>query len=410
MRSFEPTTASQAAIWVADQYLGPSGAYNVAVILTVRGGMTRADVEGACRRLARATPALRIRMGIDRQGNIVQWFAPKGPVLEWLGTVAGDMADVYRRCIDRPFEADGGELTRFVACETSDGDIAVMIIGHHAVLDGLSQALIAERFVACLRGVPGSQSPGRYRDLVRWCIDREERAKSSNQDYWFDRVATGLGDGDWVASSRVAGRRENHRSLMPDSCHRRLSFLSARCHVSLFLMLMGAIHHTLAASGMSRTVVCTAVSLRPPDGSCDDVVGCFVGQIPLIAASRQGESLADLVLREAPHWQCDLRRRHTPFPVIISQLRGHGGEKVRIDRVITSFRRSQSLMAWHLGSGDVVADIFNKYYSAKTDLSVRFMARGSGLEYDIEWSADAPVELSTMFDARFMDAAGEERA
>jgi hypothetical protein len=397
------TTLGQQSVWFADQALGVTSAYHVTVTVSIDGFVSRSSIDQACERLADSTPALRVRIGIDDNGDVVQWFSAELLPIEWLAVPEGcddkTVQRVIREGVSRPFDVDGGALVRFVAVRADDQRTVLVIVGHHTVMDGVTQGIVADRFVECLSGPVAPQPPERYLDLVRQVVRAETQAAVTDIPYWLSRLVDGLQTGDWATEGGAVGSGGNTRTPLPADRLEEYRRVAADLHVSLFTVVLGVVHHVLGTFGVTTSVVCSAASVRPRDGSHDRTAGCFVNQVPLIARHEPGETAMDLVARQSPQWREDIRRRYLPLITIRDALSARSGVPVRLDHAFASFRSPQATKGWQVGPLSVTAEIFNRYYEPKADLSVRFMWQAATLEYDIEWSPDAPRGLGADFAA-----------
>jgi hypothetical protein len=409
-----PTTLAQASVWFADQWLNGASAYHVTVTFRIEGEVGCAFIERACAKLVASTPALRARIGINGRGEVVQWFAGGGVPMIWTECPADSPDETLNKLlrdeICRPLDSDGGALARFSIIRVGNERTIIILVGHHVIMDGISQGVIADRFFQCLAGGnTEAESEDAYVELVNWVRSAEEEALARDGAYWTRRLGQDLGDTDWAIPGFSGSDGGNIRALVPPDCLRRFRELAGKMEISLFSVILGFIHRILAEQGMTRSVVCTAASVRPRMGTANQMVGCFINQIPLIAAHDSGETLAALLSRESPRWGEDLRRRFLPLPAISELLPRNGGAPIRLDRVFTSYRQPQAVRSRDCGPFRVTAEIFNRYYQAKTDLTVRFMSQADQLEYDVEWSVEARRGLGDDFAAALQFSLGAAR-
>lgn len=400
-----PTTGAQAGLWLADQRLGPGCAYHVVLAFTLEGRVDLQRVEAAWRGLVDQIAPLQLRMGLDEQGRVGQWFAPVSGRVWWSDVRVSspddlDLDPVLGRWVREPFDPDGGELCRMAAAPTVDGHTAVVLVAHHLLCDGISQTVLADRFVECvLQGTVRSAPAQRYLELVRHVREAEEGCLRREGERWAMRVTHRLaGDRWWPSETSEHG--PGHVRLHVDAATtNRLRGLARRVGGSLFLVLVGAVHRALAVLGCDRTVTSVAASVRPPDGAYDDVVGHFVNQVPLLASHRPGGSLPDLVSQEVPGWREDLTTRTLP-PLALSEHATLAPLMADLHRVMVSERRSPATPVRRYAGGDVgpiTVSLFTRSYQCRSDLMVRFIRRGDDIEYDVDWSSALPPEISVHF-------------
>jgi hypothetical protein len=124
--------------------------------------------------------------------------------------------------------------------------------------------------------------------------------------------------------------------------------------------------------------------------SYDDVIGCFVNQVPLRARREPGDLLPDLVARENIRWNTDLRRRNFPFLDLASHMSCPAHEPARLDTVMLGYRRTPRDVQVRRHGLTCSASLKFTYLAQKTDLSVRFFDFGTELECEVQWGERLP--------------------
>lgn len=393
-----PTTRGQTALWYADQKVVTSAGYNVTVVWTITREVAASEIAEAWIRIHRETPALAVRMGLDRAGAVVQWLSSKDLDQEYADFQAfpDGAAKAAAFLADRtsqPFDTDGGALARLVVARVR-GDISVVtLVAHHLVLDAVSQVSLARKFVDILQPV-GEQSWNQpYAELVDAVIQAESRTREADVEYWAERVAGFLEGPDWFTArpTQDLGTRAGYRR--GEVVGEGLASLLAAAHdfgVGLYMLVTAAVHRALASAGAERTVVCSAVSVRPGAGRSDDVVGCFINMVPLAARHVSGEALGELVRRESAGWRKDHRHRGLALLDIAGTAGPASTSPNRLDRVFFSYRETDPTLTWADHGPDFSAQLFNKYPATRNDLTLRFFRGSDRLHYEVEWSAATP--------------------
>lgn len=386
-----PTTTGQAAMWYADQREGADGSYSVTVVWTVGGDVAAARIAGAWSRVQRETPALRMRMGLDRAGAVVQWLSSEELALDHAdfqdrpeGGTEGAAFLTQRSA--QAFDSDGGPLARLVCARVRRDVTVVALVAHHLIVDGLSQVYLARRFAAALLPPGGEPSSQHYAAVTGAVRQAEARTREADRAYWVPRVAGFLGGADWFTGAPTAHPGYASGGVSGDG----LALLVAAAHdlgVTVYLLVAAAVHRALSIAGAGRTVVCSSVSVRPSGGAHDDVVGCFVNVIPLTASHAPGETLGDLVRRESAGWRRDHRHRHLSLLDIAGTDGAVSGAPNRLDRVFLGFRQTDPTLTWTGPGLTLSAGLANRYPATKSDLQVRFFRGADRLHYELEWSA-----------------------
>jgi hypothetical protein len=414
------TTYAQASIFFADQQSPFDGAYNYATRVEVTGPRDDKQLAEACRRLTRATPALRVRMGIDEwTGEVVYWFVPDDPEVRIHDcTGAPAMADaIIDAATLEPFDVDEGPLTRYLVLRTGPGRAIAAVVTHHLILDGLSHARLAERFAQCLAGAVPPDDSWPYVQLVERIRVAEVRARKADRGYWLDRVPARVLEAAAVPFTAgpvpfTAEPPTRHLLTIDGQTRSGLRQLGAECGTSLFQTLVAAVHHALPSRAGAPSLLCAATSQRPVEGTHQDVIGCFINMVPLLAQRHPGESAWDLLRRESGQWAQDVRRRHFPLVELVHHL-DPTHRLSRMDSVMVSYRRSSRAVEVIAGGVRCTASLVFSFPAAKTDLSVRFFDHGESLWCEVQWAPGVPepVGAAVLEDllASFSSAAGLDR-
>ena len=393
-----PTTAGQAAVWYADQRREANGGYNATIVWTINRDVAAAEIAAAWSRICAETPALAVRIGLNSDGVVVQWLSTEELSQEYVDFQESpdgetEAATFLADRSGQAFDTDGGPLARLVVARVRRDVVVVTLVAHHLIIDGVSQVYLARRFAAALQAFDGKRPSQHYADLIDIVRQAGSRRHAADRVYWSERLAGFLNGADWFAAGRAGdtGVRAGYRrgALVGDG----LTSLSAAAHdlgVGVYLLVAAAVHRAMAIACAGRTVVCSAVSVRPAGGAHDDVVGCFINLIPLTARHVPGETLAELVRRESAGWRED--HRHRNFSLL--DVAGTGGMASavpnRLDRAFFSYRETDPTLTWTGSGRDVSAQLFTKYPTTRSNLTVRFLRGADRFHYEIEWSTATP--------------------
>ncbi|GAA2909523.1 hypothetical protein GCM10010517_75950 [Streptosporangium fragile] len=389
-----PTTSGQAALWYADQKRAANGGYNVSIVWTINQDVPAPEIAVSWSRLRQEVPALSVRMGLDRDGAVVQWTCAEELAQEYADFADSPDAEMEAAAFlsartARAFDTDGGPLARLVVARVSREVMVVTLVAHHLIVDGVSQVHLARRFAAALQPFGEEPSSQHYADLIDLVRQDESRTHPADRAYWSERVAGFLNGADWFAADPMgdlgvrAGRR---RGEVVGADLASLTAAARDLGVGLYLLVAAAVHRAMAMAGVERTVVCSAVSVRPIGGALDDVVGCFINLVPLTARHLPGETLGELVRREAAGW----RRDHCHRNLSLLEIGGTGSPPNRLDRVFFSYRETDPTLTWTGPGPDVSADLFTEYPATRSDLTVRVLRGVDRLHYEVEWSTATP--------------------
>ena len=397
----ELATAAQAAMFFAEQKGITSCAYNLTTVVDVTGDSASLDAGEVFRRLADATPALRLRMGLDEwSGEVAYGFSRDKPEVVSIDLDGAD-PEAVRVAVDevaqRPFDADGGALARFLIVRTAADRVHLAVICHHLCVDGISHARLASRLGNAVEGPVPTEEEREYVGLVRDVRALEQQAMVGDLDYWRRRVPAGFSPAVW--RDGLAGEPASGLSLTPldDRVVRRLGEAAQADQVRPFHILMAAVHSALPLVGDGPSVVSTAVSTRPLAQKEARVTGCFINEVPLQAGPRSAATPRGIAVREGPGWREDLRRRYIPFTQLVGRAKRRDGDQSQLDTVIVSYRKSPRRLAWSSGGLEFAADLYPKFLEEKTDLVIRFFHYGDSMECDVQWGQRMPEGLGDAF-------------
>jgi hypothetical protein len=409
----EPLTRCQAALFFAEAKAGGAG-YNIPMRVDVRGPVTDEQLVAACRKVHRATPALRIRAGIDGwTGAIVSRFASGEPVVaRHRCDVAGTplAADLLHLASDEPFEVDDGPLVRYLVIRTDARCASVALIAHHLVLDGLSYINLARRLTQAVTGPVTPEEPQTYLRLVRHVRDAEDHARHADRAFWLSQLPDDLlCTPQLPANPETDDRAGGKTSTVLDAASVAALKATAAAHnVRLFHILSAAVHHALPATATPTTVVCATTSLRTAD-SFGDVTGCFVNQIPLVARTRYGATVNDIVASEGAQWTAALRRRNFPFLDLANHVHRRNPTPLTLDSVMISYRKTPRSIEWSNGEVTCSTNLYYGYTQAKTELEVRFFDHADQIGCEVHWGRHLPSAAGKQFSDELAAALGARK-
>ena len=386
-------TAGQSSLFYAEQRLPYDGAFSFPTILKVRGAVSDTDLLAACRRLGSTTPALRLRFGLDAEtGRVVQWTVDEVPDAELadFSSVGAETLEEYAeaRALEL-FDVDEGALSRMIVVRCGPDEAAIVMIAHHLVIDGVSHPAMARRMGDAISGTLAEQSAGRYFDVVRGVLAAEDEARRGDVGYWLDRIPSASRLPRWELPDPHGAQGDAEGRLLvtltPDATSSLMTAVDA-AGVGMFAFLVSAIYHSLPVSRDAPAAVCAAASVRPQTGEYDDVIGCFINEVPMIMRPSDLGSISEFARRSAAQWRSDLRRRNYPFAGLADRVARHSGQfAMSLNSVIVSYRHVPASLSWTAGGVEFSADLYPRYPRAKNDISIRFFHHSDHLRYEVQW-------------------------
>lgn len=404
-----PATASQAAMFYAEQKGLYQCAYNVTTVIVVNGDFTRDALVTACHRLVEATPAMRLRMGLfGAEGEVRYWFSSDRLEVDVFDLPGGD-GDAARHLIDtiakEQFESEGGPLARFAIVHSGPDQAYVAMICHHLVVDGPSLSGLVTRLGQAVEGEIATEDASSYADLVRRVRGLEQSAIDNDVEYWRARLQDGVGVARWPydtpALSTTGGRL---LSRLPPQTEQRLDAAAQADGVRVFHILAATVHWSLPDDSARRTTISTAASIRPVGEPAGRLTGYFINEIPLLATQRADETPRQLAFRESPAWRHDLRRRYVSFAELARHTARREGHQSALDRVVLSYQKQPPRIAWRGRKASYTADLCPRSLQEKSDLVVRIFQNSGDMECDIQWSPALPLHAGERFAEQLYDA------
>jgi amino acid adenylation domain-containing protein len=151
-------TASQEEIWIATKVGGDDAnrAFNEALALTLRGPLNQDALEAALRVLSERHESLRCSFTADGQRFTVTSADRMKLARLDLSTLpaearAADLADVFRREVETPFDLERSPLYRASLIRMEPDRHIFLFCCHHVICDGLSVGVLAHEIAAVYR-------------------------------------------------------------------------------------------------------------------------------------------------------------------------------------------------------------------------------------------------------------------
>ncbi|GAA3207282.1 condensation domain-containing protein [Actinocorallia longicatena] len=250
---------------------------------------------------------------------------PDWTEIELAGRDAGLHAAAER---SRRFDLARPPLLRFALLRSASDRHRLILTHHQILMDGRSRALlVAELFALYLAGGSGKTlpEPVPYRTYPAWLVRQDGRAAEAA----WRRALAGLG-GPTLAVRRRAGpppgARRQARLDLDEGFSRRLTLLARRLVVTVNTLFQAAWAVVLGGlTGLDDVVFGQAVSGRPPGlPGVENMIGAFLGTLPVRVRIRPGDTLAGLLARLQEE-QAELLPHHPLGPSRVRPASGGAG-------------------------------------------------------------------------------------
>ena len=396
---------AQRRLWFLEQLQPGTAAYNVPVMLRLRGDLNHAALGRAISAIAARHEVLRTRLAAE-SGVPFQVIQPPGPVP--IATIdvgqdgGADDEAAYRTAAAavaaRPFDLSQEAGWRVALLRRAADDHCLLFVFHHAMFDGTSAVVLyveLERaYREALTGTPPLPDAltVQYGDFAVWQIVRESMgALDRHVDYWVEalagapeRLALG-GDRARGAVQSVAGGAV-HRSL-DAAVVDRLAAVARQERATRFVAGLTAWTIWLRGRAGQPDLVVATPSAGRTRSALEGTIGMFVNTLPVRIDTSGAPTFRTLVGR-----------------VRTAVTAGHEHEEAPLERVLNGLRLARELshtpltqvgftFATHVARlpelpGLTCSRLPIELPAARTDLRLHIGPRPGGWLASLRYSAD----------------------
>ncbi len=253
---------TQRRMWTTAHLLGEVPIYAVPVVMPVPPGVGTDQVTEAIHALVERHSALRTTFVSTPDGPRQRVLADWRPEIRSLGV--DDVADRIDE-LAAPFDLEAAPPVRVWVLTSDSGPAALVIVGHHIVLDGESATILGDEFTALLAGeVPNVPAVG-FDDVARRMAADEEQSRAELLEFWTGTLDGYSGRLD-LAPERPAVRDLRTSTadyLINDAVSHQISEAAQRVKASDFHVLHAGMAIALAIqAGTTDIAVATPASMR----------------------------------------------------------------------------------------------------------------------------------------------------
>ncbi|WP_164018755.1 non-ribosomal peptide synthetase [Pyxidicoccus trucidator] len=331
-------TAGQVGMWLQYEKDDTGAAYNVPVVVRLRGPLRVEALEWALGEVVRRHEAL--RTGLVLEGGHLRARVEEGAGVEWevedLGAVPpGEREAAARKKAQevgrRAFHLGSGRLVRAALQRLGEEEWQWVLVVHHVATDawGLNRAVeeVAALYRARVEGRDaGLEEPGlRFRDYARW--QREEEASGEwapALESWKQKLGGPLPVLEWPSDTprpAVAGYEGARQPVAVDArLTRELRRLGRQEGATLFMVVLAGFKALLRRyTGQEDVVVGCPVSQRVQP-ELESVVGLLLNTVAVRTRVEAGASYQQLLARVRQSVVEALAHQHVPFEKVAARL------------------------------------------------------------------------------------------
>ncbi|GAB1510049.1 non-ribosomal peptide synthase/polyketide synthase [Actinophytocola sp. KF-1] len=288
-----PLSFAQQRLWFLDEFEPGGAEHHSPCGLRLSGELDVDALRAALNGLVARHESLRTTFGSVDGGGVQTIHPPFAVPLRCVDLAAapGDLDQVLRDELARPFDLRALPLFRALLVRVADGEHRLLLNAHHIVTDGWSTGLLVDElcalYTAAVSGAPAALPPlpVRYADFAVW---QRERLSGGALDqgiaYWTEQLA-GLAPLDLPADRPRPPVRTSsgaaHEFAVPAELTARLRELARESGATLFMVLVAAVQVLFARYTGRRDIAVGTVTSGRNRAELENVVGFFVNTVAL---------------------------------------------------------------------------------------------------------------------------------
>ncbi|GAA2390137.1 hypothetical protein GCM10010404_54200 [Nonomuraea africana] len=396
----------QRRMWLASEVDADSPAYNVPLVLRLRGELDVAALRQAVVDVAERHEVLRSTVEV-RDGEPYAVTGGVEPISVTVEEVAPEaVADRINELALRPFRLAEEYPLRAAVLAAGPHDHVLVLLMHHIAIDAWAQPLLLDDLAALYRfrvGTGPELAPPalRYSDVAAWGNARAASPRTDQLlDWWEERLAglepvPGLTP-DRPAAGQAAGAAPGWRgaavdvALAPETVA-RVRTLAAESGATMFMVLLAALQATLArVSGAGGDGVDVTVGV-PESGrthqDTESMVGCLVETL-VMRGSVDGERTGRELVERARTLALDVfGHADVPFDRVVERVRPHrSGTAAPLFDVLLNVYDAPAEVTGFPGLTAETVEV--SPFAAKFDQTWAFRDDGTALHGELTYRAD----------------------
>ncbi|WP_225824765.1 non-ribosomal peptide synthetase [Streptomyces naphthomycinicus] len=326
-----PLSWTQERLWLEEQLRPGDAAYNMPLVLRLRGPLDRALLQRAVDTVVARHAVLRTVVEPGPDGSPRQRALPGARVPLGFADVTGRPdpraagAAAAMESVKEPFDLTRGPLLRAALYRTGADEHVLALTAHHVVFDGWSFGVLLRELSAAYAGRELAPRELEFADVARWeRAELDGPALDGLADWWrghLDGAPRVLELPTDRPRPAVSAHRGARRRLTVDAATSAALRELAREHgATLFMTLLSAYAIVLSRwSGQERLLVGAPVANRPR-AEFEDLLGCFLNTLPLRVDLDGDPAFGELLGRVRDTALHAFAHQRVPFGRLVSEL------------------------------------------------------------------------------------------
>ena len=326
-----PLSFGQRRLWFLDRFEPGSIAYNIPLVLKLKGSLEIPALEAALSDIVSRHETLRTTFP-DTRGEPVQQVMKARSVT--LVPIETERSTAERSAGDearRPFNLAAGPIVRFQLLRLSAEEHWLITTMHHIIADGWSLAVYQKELVTAYTARASGQTPRlpelpvQYSDYAEWQGHRLGKEALSRQlAYWKEQLRNAPAlldlptDRSRPTMRNYAGAR--HTIVLPRALDRALKELGRRRQSTLFMVFLTALNVLLSRYTSQRDVCIGSPIAGRTRTELEGLIGVFVNMLVLRTDLSGDPSFLELLERVRGVTLGAFSNQDVPFEKLVEEL------------------------------------------------------------------------------------------
>lgn len=334
-----PLTAAQHRFWVVSQIGDTSLAYNMPVVLQLKGELDILKFEESFRYLINRHEVLRTSFKLDEEGQLRQFITATDDLdfslaytdLSSSTEIETTVASYLSKENATAFNLEKAPLLRASLLKSGDQEYVFSMIMHHIIGDGWSSELLVKEMVIIYNSLIESKEINlpelkiQYKDYAGWLSEESQQQQYKNSEaYWINQFSGSLPVIELPGSKKrplvktYNGDYLNYQ--FPKAFLEKLTAFSKKHDVTLFMTLMAGINTLLSRyTGQQDIIIGSPIAGREhPD--LENQIGLYLNTLALRTQMDKDFNFLDLLSHEKEMILGAYEHQAHPFDELVDKL------------------------------------------------------------------------------------------